>query len=41
MNKVNTKVELRFLLRDADWIPVAVRERLIERNPNMVLITKI
>ena len=28
VNKVATKVEVRFLLDDADWIPLAVRERL-------------
>lgn len=28
VNKVETKVEVRFVLADADWIPSSVRERL-------------
>eukprot|EP00026_Physarum_polycephalum_P014271 Phypoly_transcript_14764.p1 GENE.Phypoly_transcript_14764~~Phypoly_transcript_14764.p1 ORF type:complete len:168 (-),score=7.32 Phypoly_transcript_14764:430-933(-) len=36
VNKVNTKVELRFSLVNCDWIPFTVKERLIELNPNMV-----
>ena len=28
VNKVETKVEIRFLLADADWIPLETRDRL-------------
>jgi ribosome-associated protein len=30
VNKVETKVELRFVLAEADWIPLAVRLRMAE-----------
>jgi len=36
VNKVNSKVELRFAIRNADWIPDDVKERLAEQNPSMV-----
>ncbi len=29
VNKVETKVELRFVLASAEWIPTAVRERML------------
>ena len=31
VNKVNTKVELRFHVLSADWLPLEVRERIIEK----------
>lgn len=34
VNKVNTKVELRFHVRNADWLPSDVKARLIEDNAN-------
>lgn len=30
MNKVNTKCDLRFNVTEADWLPQAVRERILE-----------
>ncbi len=30
VNKVETKVEIRFVVRDADWIPDAARLRLLQ-----------
>jgi ribosome-associated protein len=30
VNKVETKVEIRFVVADADWLPLHVRERLRE-----------
>ena len=36
MNKVNTKVELRFHVKNADWIPMEVRERLAENEHNRI-----
>ena len=34
VNKTETKVELRFRVADADWIPEAVRQRLCSLYPN-------
>jgi len=34
VNKVNTKVELRFNVRAADWLPADVKARLIDDNSN-------
>jgi protein subunit release factor B len=46
VNKVSTKVEIRFRLEDADWIPPAVRERLaqlekrrINRDGDLVVVS--
>lgn len=36
VNKVNTKVDMRFLVRDADWIPEEVRERLQEQQASRI-----
>jgi protein subunit release factor B len=36
VNKVNTKVELRFNVRDADWLPDEVRTRLEEAQKNRI-----
>ncbi|TNV81718.1 hypothetical protein FGO68_gene9397 [Halteria grandinella] len=36
VNKVNTKVELRFTIRDAFWLPVDVRDRLREQRPQNI-----
>ena len=36
MNKLNTKVELRFDLAEADWLPKAVKKRLEEQRPSNV-----
>lgn len=36
VNKVNTKVEIRFRVLDAKWIPLEVRERLIQNEANRV-----
>lgn len=36
VNKVNTKVEIRFHLDTADWIPLEVRERLKENESNRI-----
>uniref|UniRef100_A0A7S1D533 Prokaryotic-type class I peptide chain release factors domain-containing protein n=1 Tax=Cyclophora tenuis TaxID=216820 RepID=A0A7S1D533_CYCTE len=36
VNKVNTKVELRFKLDDADWLPDEVRDRIREQAPNRI-----
>ncbi|KAI8926944.1 hypothetical protein BC831DRAFT_454433 [Entophlyctis helioformis] len=33
VNKVNTKVDMRFAVRDADWLPAPVKARLIAQNP--------
>ena len=32
MNKVETKVEVRFDVMQADWIPLEVRERILQNN---------
>jgi protein subunit release factor B len=36
VNKVETKVDIRFELMKADWIPLEVRERLKEQNSNRI-----
>ncbi len=36
VNKVETKVEVRFVLAEADWIPEPVRNRLRELQPGMI-----
>ncbi len=36
MNKVNTKVELRFSLDTAHWLPEDVRTRLREQRPQNI-----
>lgn len=36
VNKVNTKVELRFVVDDADWIPEEVRERIKTQQVNRI-----
>ena len=36
VNKVETKVEIRFRVADADWIPLEVRERLIAREASRI-----
>ena len=46
VNKVATKVEIRFVLEEADWIPPRVRERLrtlqrrrINQNGELVVVS--
>lgn len=36
VNKVNTKVEMRFRVDDADWIPGEVRDRLKDQQANRI-----
>ncbi len=36
VNKVNTKVELRFKIEEADWLDFMTRERLKELFPNKI-----
>ena len=36
VNKVETKVEIRFRVADADWIPPEVRERLVTREASRI-----
>jgi ribosome-associated protein len=36
VNKTETKVELRFRVAEADWIPEAVRERFARANHNRI-----
>jgi peptidyl-tRNA hydrolase ICT1 len=36
VNKVETKVDLRFVVDEADWIPPATRERLKENERNRI-----
>jgi len=36
VNKVSTKVELRFHVKSADWIPMEVRDRLLNNESNRV-----
>lgn len=36
VNKLSTKVEIRFHLDDADWIPKEVRDRIREQQPSRV-----
>jgi len=36
VNKVETKVEIRFRVADADWIPLEVRARLLMREASRI-----
>lgn len=36
VNKVSTKAEVRFVVREAEWIPAPVRERLEELHSNRI-----
>jgi len=36
VNKLNTKVELRFTVSEADWIPVDVKVRFVKANKNKI-----
>lgn len=36
VNKVNTKVEIRFNVREADWIPDEVKQRLVQYYPTKI-----
>jgi ribosome-associated protein len=36
VNKVETKVEIRFRVAEADWIPLEVRERLVAREASRI-----
>lgn len=36
VNKVNTKVDMRFLVKEADWIPEEVRERLQQQQASRI-----
>ncbi|KAK9720801.1 hypothetical protein K7432_003903 [Basidiobolus ranarum] len=36
VNKVATKVEMRFLLDDANWLPEYVRQKIVEQNRNRI-----
>ncbi|XP_073246354.1 large ribosomal subunit protein mL62-like [Porites lutea] len=36
VNKVNTKVDLRFHLLSADWIPENVQQKILEREKNRI-----
>ncbi|CAL1616673.1 unnamed protein product [Knipowitschia caucasica] len=36
VNKVNTKAEVRFHVRTADWIPEDVRQKILEKNKNRI-----
>lgn len=36
VNKLNTKAEIRFHVNSADWLPVAVRARLLQYQSNKV-----
>lgn len=36
VNKVNTKVELRFHVQTAEWLPAEVKARLVDDNANRV-----
>ena len=36
VNKLNTKAEIRFHVKSADWLPTAVRERLLQYQSNKV-----
>jgi peptidyl-tRNA hydrolase ICT1 len=36
VNKLNTKVEIRFNVTQADWLPLEVRERIFEYNPTRI-----
>uniref|UniRef100_A0A672I1U7 Large ribosomal subunit protein mL62 n=1 Tax=Salarias fasciatus TaxID=181472 RepID=A0A672I1U7_SALFA len=36
VNKVNTKAEVRFHVRTADWLPEDVRLKILEKNKNRI-----
>eukprot|EP00980_Cylindrotheca_fusiformis_P027475 scaffold20543_cov95-Cylindrotheca_fusiformis.AAC.1 len=36
VNKLSTKVELRFHVMDADWMPREVRQRLVQQQSNRI-----
>lgn len=36
VNKVNTKVNLRLRIKEADWLPLEVRERIEEQQANRI-----
>jgi ribosome-associated protein len=36
VNKVETKVEVRFQVAEADWIPTDIRERLVAREASRI-----
>lgn len=36
VNKVATKVELRFIPKDADWLPEEIKQRFIELNKHRI-----
>ena len=36
VNKLNTKVEVRFNITEADWIPNEVKERLVQYYPTKI-----
>ena len=36
VNKLNTKVEIRFNVKEADWLPSEVRDRIAQYNPNKI-----
>ncbi|XP_029384131.1 large ribosomal subunit protein mL62 [Echeneis naucrates] len=36
VNKVNTKAEVRFHVKTADWIPEDVRQKIFEKNANRI-----
>ncbi|KPP57839.1 hypothetical protein Z043_124393 [Scleropages formosus] len=36
VNKVNTKVEVRFHVQTADWIPEEVRNKILSQNENRI-----
>ncbi|KAJ3126444.1 hypothetical protein HK098_007496 [Nowakowskiella sp. JEL0407] len=36
VNKVSTKVDLRFVLNEADWIPAEVKEKIREQQFNKI-----
>nr|CAG4635854.1 EOG090X0JCO [Artemia franciscana] len=36
VNKVATKVDVRFHLKNAQWIPEALKEKILEQNPNRI-----
>ena len=38
VNKVSSRVEVRFSIAQADWIPAAVRERLVQLFPSRTTI---
>jgi len=36
VNKLNTKVDIRFHVASADWLPQAVRDRIVLYNPSRI-----